>query len=169
MEKLNNAELRLKSGASETAAAYSNVEEMKMYQEYLKTIKLESEMNKSTNTITVYDNEGHSADIPVKDMVGTIDEFENTRRIILVKLNAMARGNETERSKLKRLMSNIGTNSLFLLSGEIANIIYTDLKRNRVLKEFYNNAGKDFSTRWNYPVPPAAGQQKQEDLAGATL
>lgn len=131
--KYDNTDLVLEREARDLAAAYSKIEQMNAYKNYLETLKLESELSdvSSKKMVTVHIKDAATGKyapkpIPVHQLLERPSEFEQMRRLVLRKLNS---GDKITDEKLKQLMADYEVDGIFELSGAIANFIVDKTRR----------------------------------------
>lgn len=139
VNQYDNADLSENRSAKDIAASFLNKTEMDTKKLYYETLKLEAELQASTDTIRsrVVEADGciDSVDIALKDNVADGSEFEQARLRTLVKLNGLAR-TKGGLARLKQWYANLDTDSIFELSSKIANFMFDEGRHTSVKAEF---------------------------------
>jgi hypothetical protein len=137
--KYDNAELQTDRTAKDIAAGYIDIGEMQAYKLYLETLKLEGEVAASNvsveSRVVKPDGSYDTKNIDIKDLVPAQSHFEQARRRVLVKLNDIQNSNGGA-AKLKQLLSNFETDSIFELSSKITNYLNDKASRDSVATQF---------------------------------
>jgi ethanolamine utilization protein EutQ (cupin superfamily) len=140
VNKYDNTDMVMEREAKDVAAAYTQFEEMKAYKLYLETLQLEAKME---GNIRIGNEE-----VPVSDLVPEVSEFEKVRRTVLAKLNRTQRDDKTGgKEYFKKLMTEFETDSIWELSGKIANYVLDRDRRNKVSVMFGMEGKLD---GWNF-------------------
>ena len=91
--RYDNADLQADRSTKDLAAAYTQFDEMRAYKLYLETLEIEAKMGKSTEKIATRvlkaNGEYDTKELDVKDLIPQQSEFEQARRRVIVKLNAL--------------------------------------------------------------------------------
>ena len=137
--RYDNADLQADRSTKDLAAAYTQFDEMRAYKLYLETLEIEAKMGKSTEKITTRvlkaNGEYDTKELDVKDLIPQQSEFEQARRRVIVKLNALLKV-QGGSAKMKQLYAEFETESLFELSSKITNYLMDKQRRDRVADEF---------------------------------
>ena len=137
--RYDNADLQADRSTKDLAAAYTQFDEMRAYKLYLETPEIEAKMGKSTEKITTRvlkaNGEYDTKELDVKDLIPQQSEFEQARRRVIVKLNALLKV-QGGSAKMKQLYAEFETESLFELSSKITNYLMDKQRRDRVADEF---------------------------------
>ena len=137
--RYDNADLQADRSTKDLAAAYTQFDEMRAYKLYLETLEIEAKMGKSTEKIVTRvlkaDGEYDTKELEVKDLIPQQSEFEQARRRVIVKLNALLKV-QGGSAKMKQLYAEFETESLFELSSKITNYLMDKQRRDRVADEF---------------------------------
>ena len=137
--RYDNADLQADRSTKDLAAAYTQFDEMRAYKLYLETLEIEAKMGKSTEKITTRvlkaNGEHDTKELDVKDLIPQQSEFEQARRRVIVKLNALLKV-QGGSAKMKQLYAEFETESLFELSSKITNYLMDKQRRDRVADEF---------------------------------
>jgi hypothetical protein len=135
------------------AAAYTEYDEMKAYKTYIETLKAEAEMYKGVFTkkaddtlnngaadkgdgtnviVTSYDADSKRVQtlVPINQLMPRQGEFEQARRGVIVKLNAM------KDAELKQYFAEFETESMWELSSKVTNFLLDNRRRKRVTGSF---------------------------------
>lgn len=137
--RYDNADLQADRTAKDIAAAYTAFEEMRAYRMYLETLEIESRVSASNDKVVSRvqkaDGSWDSQEISIKDLIPAQSEFEQARRRVIQKLNAML-NDANGGAKLKQLYSEFETESIFELSSKITNYLMDKQRRDRVATQF---------------------------------
>lgn len=137
--KFDNADLPGDRTAKDIASAYTSLDEMTAYRQYLETLQLEAKIrasgDKVPNWVRKADGSLDEKEIEIKDLVPQPSEFEQARRRTLKKLNDY-RKDAAGLQELKRLYAEFDTESDWELSSEITNFIMDSSRRDRVKGSF---------------------------------
>ena len=137
--KYDNSDLVLEREARDLASAYSKIEQMNAYKNYLETLKLESELSGGTKKVKIWfrdaadNNKMTSKDVNVSKLMERPSEFEQLRRLILCRLNNT---DQISDEKLKQLMADYEVDGIFELSSVIANFLTDHNRREKNKTEF---------------------------------
>ena len=137
--RYDNADLQADRSTKDLAAAYTQFDEMRAYKLYLETLEIEAKMGKSTEKIATRvlkaNGEYDTKELDVKDLIPQQSEFEQARRRVIVKLNALLKV-QGGSAKMKQLYAEFETESLFELSSKITNYLMDKQRRDRVADQF---------------------------------
>jgi hypothetical protein len=137
--KYDNADLQADRTTKDLAAAYTQFDEMRAYKMYLETLELEAKVTASAAVVKSRmvkpDGTIDSKDIPISELISEQSEFEQARRRILQKINAIAKA-AGGAAKMKQLYAEFETESNFILSSKICNYLMDKGRRDRVANEF---------------------------------
>lgn len=142
--RYDNADLQADRTTKDIAAAYTQFDEMRAYKMYLETLEIEAKMAKSSEKIKSRmfkaDGSVDEKDIEIKNLIPQQSEFEQARRRVIAKLNAIM-GATGGGAKMKQLYAEFETESIFELSSKITNYLMDKQRRDRVATEFaFGNA-----------------------------
>ena len=137
--KYDNADLQADRTTKDIAAAYTQYDEMRAYREYLETLKLEAEMGlndkKVMTRVLKADGTYDELGIEVRELIPQQSEFEQARRRIIKKLNAVQK-DAGGSAKMKQLYADFETDSIFELSSKITNYQLDHSRRTKMQTQF---------------------------------
>lgn len=131
---LDNSDLQLRNTGKDIAAGYDSLEEAKAYKLYLETLKLESEIKSGGKKMKIkdpFDKDGKKEyEVDVADLVGIDSQFENCRRLVLIKLNKMTK------LELKQMLADFESSGVMDLSSKISNFLVDKHRRDQANTKF---------------------------------
>ena len=138
-KRYDNADLQSDRTAKDIAAAYTAFDEMKAYKMYLETLETEARVSAATSIVKSKvmkaDGSYDDKDIEINKLIPQQSEFEQARRRVIVKLNALT-SVAGGAAKLKQLYGEFETESIFELSSKITNYLLDKQRRDRVANDF---------------------------------
>jgi len=133
--KYDNTDFVQDRSIRDVVAGYSRYDEIRAYKLYLETLKLEAEMAGAVETIDIpYEKADGTTDVhkvKINQLIQKPTKFENYRRLVIAKLNSIK-----DERELKQLMSDFEEDSIYELSGKIANHMIDKTRRERVAISF---------------------------------
>lgn len=164
LNKYDNSDLQLKEGKKEIAQLYASNAEMLEYQQYLKTLILESQaLQNNSNTLVIDPVTGEQTAVPLASVIAPRSDYENHRKMVIIRLNSLAAGDKDEKAELRRLMANFGTDSIWLLSSKITNILVAKQRKDKIVEDFFDGAEPDTINR--YKISHAISKSQQATRA----
>ena len=132
--RYDNSDMKADRRAKDIAAAYTEYDEMRAYKMYLEALETEARVAQSTDKVKTKvikaNGQVDEKEIEIKDLVPQQSEFEQARRRVIVKLNALSVADT------KRLFAEFETESVWELSSKITNFILDKARRDRVADGF---------------------------------
>ena len=146
--RYDNSDLQMDRKAKDIASAYTEYDEMKAYKMYIETLEAESricegmtldgtttKVAKGQLIIRELDADGKPVEklISITELLPKQGEFEQTRRGVIAKLNALKNP-----ADLKKYFAEFETESIWELSSKITNFLIDNGRRKNVTKAFSN-------------------------------